>query len=78
MHVLLRLPATVALATLVKQLKGSSSHLTNRGILPRGFRWQGGYGATSVSPRAVPRVRDYIPRQEDHHRDGTVYPAAEP
>ncbi|HEX2076088.1 MAG TPA: IS200/IS605 family transposase [Longimicrobium sp.] len=77
-HVLLRLPATVALATLVKQLKGLSSHLTNHEILPRGFTWQGGYGATSVSPRAVPRVRDYILRQEDHHRDGTIYPGAEP
>jgi hypothetical protein len=77
-HVLLRLPATVALATLVKQLKGSSSHLANHEILPRGFKWQGGYGASSVSRRAVPRVRDYILRQEDHHRDGSIYPAAEP
>ena len=78
MHVLLRLPATVTIATLVKQLKGSSSHLANHEILPRGFKWQGGYSASSVSRRALPRVRDYILNQEEHHRDGTIHPEAEP
>jgi putative transposase len=77
-HVLLRLPATVSIATLVKQLKGSSSHLVNHEVLPRSFKWQGGYSASSVSKRAVPRVRDYLLRQEEHHRDGTIFPDAEP
>jgi putative transposase len=77
-HVLLRLPATGTIAAVVKQLKGSSSHLTNHEVLPRGFKWQGGYGASSVSRRAVPRVREYILNQEEHHRDGTIYPDAEP
>jgi putative transposase len=77
-HVLLRLPATVAIATLVKQLKGSSSHLVNHEVLPRGFKWQGGYNASSVSRRVLPIVRDYVLRQEEHHRDGTIYPHAEP
>ncbi|WP_420127045.1 IS200/IS605 family transposase [Longimicrobium sp.] len=77
-HVLLRLPATVSIATLVKQLKGSSSHLANHEVLPCGFKWQGGYSASSVSRRAVPRVQEYLRRQEEHHRDGTIYPDAEP
>ncbi|HEY0015371.1 MAG TPA: transposase [Longimicrobium sp.] len=77
-HVLLRLPATVAIATLVKQLKGSSSHLANHEVLPRGFKWQGGYSASSVSRRVLPIVRNYVLRQEEHHRDGTIYPDAEP
>jgi putative transposase len=77
-HVLLRLPATVTIAMLVKQLKGSSSHLVNHEVLPRGFKWQGGYGASSVSRRALPKVRDYVRRQEEHHRDGTIYADAEP
>ena len=77
-HVLLRLPATVALADLVKQLKGSSSHLANHEVLPRGFKWQGGYGASSVSPRHLRWARDYVLRQEQHHRDGTTRPGAEP
>jgi putative transposase len=77
-HLLVRLPATVALATLVKQVKGSTSHLVNHAILPRAFKWQGGYAAFSVSRRAVPAVRDYVPRQEEHHRAGTIHPSAEP
>jgi putative transposase len=48
-HVLVRFPATIPIAELVKQLKGSSSHLANREMLPGGFKWQGGYGAISVS-----------------------------
>lgn len=77
-HVLLRLPATVSLAALVKQIEGSTSHLVNREILPRGFKWQGGYAAFSVSRRAVPIVRDYVLRQVEHHRAGTLHPSAEP
>jgi putative transposase len=76
-HVLIRIPATVSLAQMVKQLKGSSSHLTNHELLHGGFKWQGGYGAFSVAERALPRVRDYVLRQEEHHRDGTIHPAAE-
>ena len=72
-HVLLKLPATVAIATLVKQLKGSSSHLANHEVLPRGLKWQGGYSASSVSRRALHIVRDYVQRQEEHHRDGTIF-----
>ena len=76
-HVLLRLPATVSIAELVKQLKGSSSHLANHEVLPHGFKWQGGYSAGSVSRRLLPIVRNYVLRQEEHHREGTIYPAAE-
>jgi putative transposase len=76
-HVLLRLPATISIADLVKQLKGSSSHLANHEVLPRGFKWQGGYSASSISPRYVHRVRDYVLRQEEHHRDGNTFPDAE-
>jgi REP element-mobilizing transposase RayT len=77
-HVLLKLPATVSIADLVKQLKGSSSHLVNHEVLPRSFKWQGGYNARSVSRRVVPIVRNYILNQEEHHRGGTTFPDAEP
>ena len=32
------------------------------------FAWQEGYGAFSVSPTHAERVKDYIRRQEEHHR----------
>jgi REP-associated tyrosine transposase len=78
-HLLVRLPTSVAMAVLVKQVKGASSHLMNHGIeRPLGFRWQGSYSAFSVSKRLVPQVRNYILRQEEHHRHGTVHPHFEP
>jgi len=69
-HLLVRLPTTVSVATLVKQVKGASSHMVTHELIPEnGFRWQGAYGAFSVSRSDVSRVCDYIARQEEHHRD---------
>ena len=68
-HVLLKLPATVALASAVHLLKGESSHWINeKELASEVFAWQTEYWATSVSPRGVPEVRTYIRRQEIHHR----------
>ena len=65
-HLLIVLPATVSLATAVQKLKGSSSRW-----LGKGFAWQEGYGAFSVSPSRVPAVKRYITHQETHHRKRT-------
>jgi REP element-mobilizing transposase RayT len=78
-HLLVRVPATLAPANLAKQVKGASSHLVNHEIA-RGetFKWQGGYGVFSVSKREVPRIRDYVLRQEQHHREKRLDPELEP
>jgi REP element-mobilizing transposase RayT len=73
LHILTRLPTTVAIAALVKQAKGASAHLANH--LPSGesfVKWQKGYGAFTISKQQVERVREYIRRQEEHHSDGTL------
>jgi REP element-mobilizing transposase RayT len=62
-HLLFILPATQSLAAIVQKLKGSSSHW-----MGKGFSWQEGYGAFSVSPSQVSVVKTYIQRQEQHHR----------
>ena len=60
-HVLVRIPPTVNVAQVVKQVKGSSSHLvTHRVEGGAGFKWQGCYGAFSVSRWDVPKIRHYI------------------
>lgn len=61
-HVLIILPATHSLAHAVQKLKGSSSRW-----MGRGFSWQEGYGAFSVSASQVPIVKKYIQNQEEHH-----------
>jgi len=62
-HLLIALPPKIALATAIQKLKGSSSRW-----MGRGFSWQEGYGAFSVSPSQVPAVKSYIRNQEKHHR----------
>ncbi len=62
-HLLFILPAIQSLAATVQKLKGSSSHW-----MGKGFSWQEGYGAFSVSPSQVAAVKTYIRGQEQHHR----------
>jgi len=62
-HLLFDLPAPCPLAHTVQKLKGSSSHW-----MGKGFSWQEGYGAFSVSPSQIELVKEYILNQEEHHR----------
>jgi len=68
-HLLIGLHPGTALSDLLCQVKSSSSkwiHETFAGL--RGFGWQDGYGAFSVSSSALEQVRRYIAGQEEHHR----------
>jgi putative transposase len=68
LHLLVRLPPTMAVAELAKQLKGSSAYFVAHRIAPgSGFKWQGSYGAFSIGRRQLPHVCDYIARQREHH-----------
>ncbi len=78
-HILVRVPATVCVADLIKQVKGASSHLATHHVTgPGGFRWQGGYAAFSVSQDGLPAARAYIRDQKRHHRDGSAHDSCEP
>jgi len=73
-HLLVRARPSVAVASLVKEVKGASSHLMNHEISPLNtFRWQGAYGAFSVSARAVPKVKDYVLNQKTRHHAGDLH-----
>jgi len=65
-HVLIVLPAEMALADAVRTLKANSSRWM-RETSPS-FAWQQGYGAFSVSPSQLERVKQYIANQPAHHR----------
>jgi REP element-mobilizing transposase RayT len=68
-HILCRLSRTIAIADLVRDIKRSSTKmLTDRDAALRGFHWQNGYGAFSVSPAHVNPLIKYIEAQEEHHR----------
>jgi len=71
-HVLCVLSRNRALADVVEEVKKASSKwIKTKGPAFRTFYWQAGYGAFSVSPSNVDAVRDYIIRQEEHHRKVT-------
>lgn len=78
-HILIRQPASIALAEVIGQIKGASAHLITHEIRPgEFFKWQGGYGAFSVSARNLQQACDYINHQRDHHRVGKTFAAFEP
>ena len=67
-HLLVRFPTTLSVATLLKEVKGSSSHLMTHEVMPNEFfKWQGAYGAFTLSKDAVKNVAAYINHQKEHH-----------
>ncbi len=68
-HMLIRLPANLALADCLRILKANSSRwVKQRWSQQRKFAWQGGYGAFSVSESRRAAVIHYIRDQPQHHR----------
>lgn len=77
-HLVVSLAATVTVADLVANVKGSSSHFVNKELgLGGGFRWQSNYGAFSVSPSDRAAVIAYVCGQRAHHESGHLWPHAE-
>ncbi len=72
-HLLVRFPTTVSVATLLKEVKGASSHLVNHEITPADFfKWQGAYGAFTISKDDVKAVTHYINHQKARHATNTL------
>ena len=68
-HILVAVPATMALAKAVQSLKGvSSKWIHDEFPEQRQFAWQAGYGAFSVSRSRLDATAAYIRNQREHHR----------
>ncbi len=68
-HILFTLPPTACLADLMRLAKTNSSRwLRQQFPSQRGFAWQPGYAAFSVSHSRFDGVFEYIAHQERHHR----------
>ena len=69
MHAMVRLKPVQSISEVMKQIKGASARWINsKKLLDMKFQWQQGYGALSVSPNDIDKVRKYIKNQEYHHR----------
>src|ERR1700746_4235053 len=64
-HIVTTLPRTLSQADLVEQIKkGSSKWIKTLDARYRGFFWQRGYGAFSVSPSQLEEVLQYVDAQQ--------------
>ena len=69
-HLLYAIKPTQNVSNLVKDIKGNTwSWVNDNGMSEHYFTWQDGYAAISVSPSLVPKVRNYIRKQEEHHQN---------
>ena len=67
-HILAGFHQARTVAGMVGAIKSNSSSFGKEELGSPTFGWQMGYAAFSVSESNVPRVREYIRRQKEHHR----------
>ena len=68
-HLVLGLPASMAISKAVQLIKGGSSKWIKEELpTMRGFAWQDGYGAFTVSKSNLPDTVGYVQKQAEHHR----------
>ena len=71
-HLVLSLPATLAVAKAVQLLKANSSKWLHETFpAMANVSWQEGYGAFSIGPADIDRTVAYIRNQEERHRART-------
>lgn len=71
-HLLFLQNPKIAIADIVKQVKGNTSHWINQqNLIVEKFAWQTGYAAYSVSESQLERVFQYIVNQKEHHQRKT-------
>ena len=69
LHCLISLSPDQSLSKVIQLIKGESSFWINRNRLTKyKFGWAVEYFAVSVSESQVPKVREYIKNQVEHHR----------
>ena len=76
-HVAISIPPKQSVATVIGQLKGSSSHHVNENYTDGSFAWQAEYGVVSFSEKALATIVDYVKNQKKHHSQGTIKTALE-
>lgn len=68
-HIITHLHPTIALSSLIKDMKiASSIWIKKENIFPGFTSWQDGYGAFTYSINEKDRLIEYVKNQEEHHK----------
>lgn len=68
-HILLSLGSEQSISKVMQLIKGESAFWINQNKLTESkFEWQNDYFAVSISDSIIDKVRNYIARQEEHHK----------
>ncbi len=71
-HCLVSLSANQTISKVANLIKGESSRWINQNeLIDEKFEWQDKYFAVSVSESMIDKVRNYIIKQESHHKRQT-------
>jgi REP element-mobilizing transposase RayT len=69
LHIITHIHPTIAVASLVKDIKlASSSFIKTENIFPNFDGWQNGYGAFTYSISAKGNLIEYVKNQKEHHQ----------
>lgn len=72
LHIVTHIHPTVALASLVKDIKlAASAHIKENNLFPDFRGWQEGYAAFTYSIDAKDNLIEYVKNQEAHHKTKT-------
>ncbi len=71
-HLLLGIPANLAVSKAIQLIKGGSSRWIHENFPElRRFAWQDGYGGFTIGKSQIQDTISYIENQREHHRTGT-------
>ena len=72
-HLLIDYKPTQSLPEMIRELKTATTKLINTNhLIPFQFAWQRGYSCFSYSASHVERVKRYVERQIEHHKNMTL------
>jgi putative transposase len=74
-HLAVSIPPNIAIAALMKLIKGRSSREVNLnvGLLGYQLKWQPDYSVDTFGERSLERVVAYINNQPDRHQNSTLW-----
>ncbi len=71
-HLLISMGSDQNISKIAMLIKGESSFWVNKNkLIKQNFEWQDEYIAHSVSESGIEKVRNYIAKQEEHHKKKT-------